>query len=188
MSKAELKVSVQLLHELLTLDADSGKLTWKTRFPRHFNDGSRTAQHQCNNWNSRYAGKEAFYTVDLHGYRHGYIFGSIFSAARVVFAMHSGAWPQHHIDHINGCKSDDRPMNLRDVCRKDNMRNRAISSNSSTGSHGVSFHAGKYDAYITVDGRKKHLGRFESIDSATAARKGAEITHGYHQNHGRTAS
>lgn len=188
MSKAESQVPAQLLHELLTLDGSTGKLVWKVRFPRHFKDGFHTAKHQCNNWNSRYAGKEAFYTVDLHGYRHGYIFGGIFSAARVVFAMHTGTWPLHHIDHINGCKSDDRPTNLRDVCQVDNMRNRAVSANSTTGSHGVSFHVGKYDAYITVDGRKKHLGRFSTIASATAARKCAEIAHGYHQNHGRAAS
>lgn len=124
----------------------------------------------------------------MHGYRHGYIFDRLFSAARVVFAMHTGNWPSHHIDHINGVKADDRPINLRDVPASQNMRNRAISSNSSTGVHGVSFYLGKYDAYITVDGKKLNLGRYASFDAAVAARRAAEKEHGYHPNHGRKSN
>ena len=185
MSKAEARVAPELLHELLKLDVDTGKLFWLAREEKHFSDVGRSAKHRCANWNSKFAWREAFYTVDLHGYRHGYIFNAIFSAARVVFAMHHGKWPSHHIDHINGNKTDDRPVNLRDVHRQENMRNRALSINSQTGSHGVSLHLGKFDAYITDCKKKKHLGRFSNQADAIAARKIAEAEFGYHQNHGR---
>lgn len=188
MSKFEQSVPASTLHQLLSLDDSTGRLTWKPRLESHFKDGFHSAQHQCNNWNCRFALKEAFYTSDQSGYLQGYIFSKLFSAARVVFALHSGAWPMHHIDHINGNKKDNRPINLRDVSSSDNMRNRAISSNSKTGACGVSLHAGKYDAYITVEKTKTHIGRFSDISDAIAARKSAEIANGYHANHGRTSS
>jgi hypothetical protein len=187
MSKAEANLSASLLHELLSLDEQTGRLFWKERLERHFSNGRlHSAAHRCANWNSQHAGEEAFFTIDLHGYRHGYIFGQLFSAARVIYAMANGRWPDHHVDHINGVTHDDRPVNLRDVPRRENMRNRAVSSNSKTGAHGVSLRLGKYDAYITVDGRKKNLGRFDTLTEAVSARKAAEAEFGYHLNHGRT--
>lgn len=188
MSKNESRTPAEILSELLQLDAETGKLFWLPRSESHFVDGGHSAKHRCANWNSQHAFKEAFYTKNLHGYRQGYIFGALFSAARVVFALSNGRWPSHHIDHINGIKDDDRPVNLRDVPRQENMRNRAVSSNSATGTHGVSMHLGKYDAYITDGGKKKHVGRFDELADAIAARKCAEEKFGYHQNHGRKAS
>lgn len=188
MSKGEKLVSPSLLRELLELDVETGRMTWRARKSSHFTAGYRTAQHQCALWNSAYAGREAFYSVDLGGYRHGYIKNLLFSAARVSYAIHNGNWPRHHVDHVNGRKTDDRPENLRDVPQSQNMRNRAISSNSSTKVHGVSLHLGKYDAYITDSGRKRHLGRFDTLEEATTARRAAERALGYHENHGRKAA
>lgn len=188
MSNAEALVSPSVLRELLSLNPETGRLTWRKREPRHFTDGRHSADHQCANWNARFEGKEAFYSVDTQGYRHGYIFNRIFSAARVVFALVHGSWPAHHIDHINGVKTDDRPANLRDVTQQENMRNRALSSNSSTGVHGVSKHLGKYEAYIQVDKKRKRLGRFDQLADAVKARQAAELEHGYHPNHGRNCN
>lgn len=179
-------ISVDMLRELLRLDADTGLLFWKAREPHHFvSTERRSARATCGNWNARHAGKEAFFTVDAFGYKRGVVGNRQLSAARVVFAIHHGHWPKLHIDHINGIKTDNRPRNLRDVSRHVNMRNRAISVNSSTGVHGVSFYAGKYDAYITDGGKKLNLGRFPTIEQAIHARKAAEVKLGYHPNHGR---
>lgn len=188
MSKMESKIQAEILTELLRLDEETGRLFWLPRNESHFIDGRHSAKHRCANWNSQFSGKEAFYTKSMNGYRQGFIFGSIFSAARVVFALKNGKWPEHHIDHINGIKDDDRPVNLRDVPCHENMRNRAVSSNSSTGVHGVSMHLGKYDAYITESGKKLHVGRFNELADAISARKHAEVKFGYHNNHGRIAS
>lgn len=42
---------------------------------------------------------------------------------RVIFAMSRGHWPVNEIDHIDGCKTNNRPENLRDVTRSQNMQN-----------------------------------------------------------------
>ena len=158
-------------------------------WPRHFTHTPKiSAETRCKQWNGMYAGGEAFFTVDLHGYRHGYVQNRLLSAARVVFAISTGAWPVHHIDHINGGKTDNWPSNLRDVQRAENMKNRAISANSSTGFHGISLRLGKYDAYITTSGKKKHLGRFETVEQALIVRRQAERQLGYHENHGRESA
>jgi hypothetical protein len=43
----------------------------------------------------------------------------------------------------------------------------------------------KYCANIRYNGKLIHLGTFTSIDEAIASRKGAEITLGFHENHGK---
>lgn len=189
MGTNESLVSADILSEFLNIDAEAGNLTWKQRLPKHFSPTpKRTPEAICSNWNSKFAGKPAFYTIDMHGYKHGFLLNKQFSAARVVFAMTHGHWPKNHIDHINGNKTDNRPENLRDVVRSENMRNRAISANNSTGSHGVYSRAGKFESYITAEGKKKHLGRFETIEAAILSRKTAEQEHGYHLNHGRKSA
>lgn len=189
MSKKEAFITIRELKDLLRLDEHSGRLYWLPRSPHHFAASKRiSSETRGKQWNRLYACKEAFFTADTNGYLHGFLKNTILSTARVVFAMHTGSWPQQHIDHINGIKTDNRPINLRDVSRANNMRNRALSSNSTTGINGVSFHAGKYDAYVTDDGKKRHLGRFDDISSAVATRHNAEKQLGYHDNHGRRQS
>ena len=40
-------------------------------------------------------------------------------------------------------------------------------------------------AQIYVDGKQRHLGFFDNLLDAVAARKSAEIEHGFHPNHDR---
>lgn len=52
---------------------------------------------------------------------------------------------------------------------------REINSNNSTGIPGVSvFRNGKYRAYISIGKKQIHLGFFDKLDDAKAARKAAE--------------
>lgn len=106
-------------------------------------------------------------------------------AHRIIYLMVTGEWPQH-IDHINHIKRDNRWVNLRNVSQDDNNRNMPQQQNNSTGVVGVSFHrpTGKYRACISIKGKAKHLGMFESVAAAAAARDEANKQHGYHQNHG----
>jgi hypothetical protein len=43
----------------------------------------------------------------------------------------------------------------------------------------------KYRAYITLGSTQIHLGVFSDIESATEARRLADIKYGFHENHGR---
>jgi len=103
--------------------------------------------------------------------------------------MTRGHWPTLSIDHINGIPADNRPDNLRDVAHIENHRNQRLRKNNTSGALGVSFNKrrSKWTAHITINGVYKHLGFFDSKDAAIGVRRSAEITSGFHENHGRRA-
>lgn len=78
-------------------------------------------------------------------------------------------WPL--VDHINGNGLDNRRANLRQATHAENMRNRAMHRNNTTGLRGVSLEPsrGQYRACIKVDGRTRHLGRFAEAEAAGRA-------------------
>lgn len=45
-------------------------------------------------------------------------------AHRLAWLMHTGHWPVHELDHINGDRADNRIANLRDVLHKVSLNNR----------------------------------------------------------------
>lgn len=112
--------------------------------------------------------------------------GTVLYVHRVAFMLMTGRWP-HHIDHIDGDATNNAWSNLREVDHSTNMKNRKLSSNNTSGKHGVSWHkaAGKWHARIYVHGRCVDLGLHTELSDAIAAREAAEHIHGYHSNHGR---
>lgn len=188
MNKKDL-ASPELLHQLLICDFETGFLTWRRRNADFYEDGFRSAARSADIWNSRWAGRPAL-TANRTGYRAGQILKKSYIAHRVIWAMYTGAWPVGQIDHINGIRTDNRIVNLRDVSRQDNYRNASISKNNTSGALGVSWDArsGKWRAQITVDHKKKYLGTFSSKSEAVLVRKAAEAGYGFHPNHGRSSS
>lgn len=88
-------------------------------------------------------------------------------AHRVVWAIHYGRMPTDIIDHINGDKTDNRISNLREVNKSINGQNRKTATKKNpTGYLGVHLHAGKYCASIKFNGKKIHLGRYETAEEA----------------------
>lgn len=116
---------VDLLKEILELDADTGVLTWRRRPVRHFSEGKPTPKMRAAMWNGKYAGKQAFTSSDPRGYFRGAIGGKFFYAHRVIVALTDGEWPWGEVDHINRDKSDNRRLNLRVVTHAENRRNSA---------------------------------------------------------------
>lgn len=140
----------------------------------------------CNSWNARYSGRRAFtYTKDT-GYKCGHIFGRLYYAQRVIWALETGAWPIDQLDHINHDRIDNRMENLREVSNAENQRNRPMQSNNKSGYTGVSWDKAteKWKAQISVDGKKINLGGFFYIGDAIDARQMASVKAGYHINHG----
>ena len=175
----------KMLGKLLAYDPDTGSLTWLPRPAEMFANAASTKRNMAA-WNSRYAGKPAFTSLDDHGYFHGSIFGRIFKAHRVIWTLVNNDHP-NQIDHINGVRSDNRIVNLRAVSRLENMRNQQMRINNNTGHLGVSWDSvcKQWRARINCDGRNIWLGRHDTFDEALDARKAAEIQFGYHANHGR---
>lgn len=167
---------VDRLRQLIALDPATGNLRWLPRNQPTFD--------------AAWAGKPAL----AYKLRNGYLVGAVertpLLAHRVVYALQFGRWPDGHIDHINGKRDDNRPENLRVVTVAENARNRAVSTANRSGKTGVYWHSSdrRWCASIGIDGRRIHLGSFETFEDARAARTNAEIEYGYHPNHGRAAA
>ncbi|QGH76959.1 homing endonuclease [Escherichia phage BEK12B] len=118
------------------------------------------------------------------GYRFVCINGKQFAIHRIVWEMHYGKIPYgYEIDHINGIRDDNRIENLRLVMRIDNMKNKATYRNNKSGFAGVSWDKSK-SRWVAKIANKK-LGDFKSIIDAVNARIVAEVSSGFHKNHGR---
>lgn len=185
------EIPIDLLRTLLRYEPETGKLFWLERDVSLFNETlSRTAQHACNQWNARCAGKEAFTALGGHGAHEGRIFGKAYYAHIVAWALHNGDWPAYDIDHEDGNRANNCIGNLRDVTHQVNMQNKKLYRSNSSGAHGVTFHIQKkrWQALITVNGKRHHLGTFTNKDDAISARITAERERNtFHANHGRAA-
>lgn len=122
--------------------------------------------------------------------RHGYILirvdQSRLLAHRLAWFYVHERWPENDIDHINGNPSDNRIENLREATRAENLKNTKVSSRSSTGIKGVSRFgcSGKFRATIRCDGKRLHLGLFDTAEEAdTAYKAAAELHHGKFATH-----
>ena len=182
-------LDVEFLKALFDYSATTGVIKHKPRNPNMFDDGFHSAEVQARRWNTRYANREAFTSLDTHGYRQSHVQGSLLRGHRVAWALHHGKWPSGQIDHVNGDRADNRIENLRDVSLWENAKNRSLQSNSSAEVMGVYWapELNKWRARIGVGGKCKHLGVFVSKCDAVEARKYAERKYGYHTNHGRAA-
>lgn len=118
------------------------------------------------------------------GYYLTQLLGKKYRAHHLAWLYVYGYLPER-LDHINGDKLDNRIDNLREVTNQENLKNSKRFSTNTSGFTGISKYKDKWRAYIVVDGKQKHLGVFDDIEEAKQARLSANITYGYHQNHGR---
>ena len=180
-AKCGTKITPELLRGLLRYDHKTGKLYWKTRDRSLFNDN---ASHMS--WNARCSGKPAFRAKKHTGYLSGAVLDRRIHAHRVAWAIYHNEWPRGQIDHINGNRSDNRLVNLRDVSQSVNGKNQRMSKANKSGFTGVFWcrRDQKWVAQITANKKYYYLGAFTKIEDAVSARIAAQIKHGFHKNHG----
>lgn len=182
------KIPIDRLKALISLDAETGLLTWKQRGPESFKTKSPDYDRRASGrWNTVIAGTEAL-RGDCNGYKRGLIDSQGFAAHRVVWALHYGEWCSTNIDHINGDKADNRPVNLRAAAHEANSRNQKLRRSNTSGVMGVSANGNGWIARINAEGERKYLGKFASFADAVAMRQKAEARYGYDPAHGRVAS
>lgn len=175
------------LRKLLEYDPATGALRYRAAWPGLFSsEGKLSREARCSKWNANHAGTAAFEGLSSQGYRAGTITGVRVCAHRVIIAMTTGKWPDS-VDHINGDRQDNRLSNLRVVSRAENAKNAAKPRTNTSGHIGVGWRQdlGKWRASIGVKGKARHLGIFDSLEEAIAARAAADEEHGFHPNHGR---
>lgn len=132
--------------------------------------------------------KDAVGWIDNHGYRSLRINGKQHKAHRLAFLYMTGTLPSQHTDHINGIRNDNRWDNIREASHSENMRNKAIKNNNTSGFSGVNWVKSRcrWVATIGVGGKKTTIGYFVNLSDAVKARIESEVKYNYHPNHGRT--
>ena len=166
--------AVDYLRKRLRYEPETGRLFWLD------------CAEMPSRWRTQFVGKEALTTVSGNGYLWGSVNNVQLRAHRVIWALFHGEQPSDQIDHINGIRTDNRIENLRVVTPQENMRNRAMNRNNTSGTCGVSWCKSqkKWRVKITVDDRMIHLGYFQSISDAKSARAEASDRYGFSDRHG----
>lgn len=80
-----------------------------------------------------------------------------------------------HVDHINRDKCDNRIDNLRVGTESDNMHNRSIGKNNTSGVMGVRKDGNLWIAKIMVNRKEIDLGKYEKFEDAAVARLRFEL-------------
>ena len=114
--------------------------------------------------------------VKNHGYVVIKINGKFYQAHRLAWLYVYGEFPIDALDHINRIRNDNRICNLRLATNADNVQNKSVFRNNTSGSTGVTWdkRSKKWKAYISVRREKTILGYFTNICDAVAARKAAD--------------
>lgn len=163
-SKAAERLTVEFLRECF--EYRDGVLYWRSRPAHHF---QRAADHAT--FIKKSAGKPAgrkeprgYVCVKFRNNGHGVCV----SAHRIVWAMHHGAWPTLHLDHINRVRHDNRIENLREVTPAENAKNSAWKR---VHPYVEAYHHGRFVAQTSIGGEKAvHLGIFDTEAEAVAHR------------------
>lgn len=108
---------------------------------------------------------------------------------QVRFRMHNVIWEWHNgpipegftVDHANHASLDNCPSNLRLATKSQQIQNQGLRSDNNSGYRGVSWNkkCSKWQAYISIDKKRIHIGYFDDpIDAALAYDAAAKIYHG----------
>lgn len=100
-------ISQKRLKELLHYDPLTGVFTWRVS-----RGGSASTGTVAGSDNGK-------------GYRIIAVDGKKYLAHRLAFLYTDGAFPENEVDHINGCRDDNRRDNLRAASRSQNLANRS---------------------------------------------------------------
>ena len=147
--------SQERLHEVFEYCEDniSKPFLWKIRPSRSMKIGDLAG---CKD--------RKYYMVDLDG--------RSYRLHRLVWIYHYGDIPDKMlVDHIDGNRLNNHIENLRLATNSQNLRNSKISSINTSGIKGVSWskQMNKWTARIRVDGKRKFIGLFHTIEEAEAA-------------------
>jgi HNH endonuclease len=149
--------TIEQVRAILDYDPETGLFTWKAR------------PEARKSWNTRHPGMVAGANQSF-GYVQIRINGRLTTAQRLAWFVTHGVWPPDDLDHINGKRDDNRIANLRPATRTQNTWNAVMRKDSTNGQKGIhKAHRGSgWIARIQVDGERRYLGTFPTIEAARA--------------------
>lgn len=151
-------ISPERVREILHYDPETGIFTWLS-----------------DRGTNRLAGRRAGYKRSTDGYWVICIEGRSYLAHRLAWAYVTGEWPENEIDHKNGLTDENAFANLREATHTQNMKNRKRKSSFTGASRG--HRSSRWEARISVDGKTKHLGTFDTQEDAAKAYRAAANQH-----------
>lgn len=162
------EMNIAEIKESLSYCADTGIAKWMVKRTGKAKEGSSAG----------YLRRDGYLEVKINNVS--------FLLHRVIWALHYGVWHKGEIDHIDGNKTNNRIANLRAATKSENQRNAGLRFDNKSGCPGVCWYkqTGKWVANITLGNKRKHLGFFDKLEDAIAARKQADKDYGFHKNHG----
>jgi hypothetical protein len=94
----------------------------------------------------------------------------VYLVHRVIFLMQHGYLPKV-LDHIDGDKDNNKISNLREATQSQNMYNRKINKNNTSGYKGVKWskQKKKYIGMIKTNGKEYYVGAFNLAEEAAKA-------------------
>lgn len=168
-AKRAIPPTLEQLRDVLSYDPDSGVFRWRVR--RHGYGGYVEIGDVAGTLKPGKGGGYILIVVDQQNYR----------AHRLAWWFMTGKPAPQRIDveHENRDRADNRWKNLRLATRSQNNANTGLRCTNTTGVKGVhrvsSGYGKPWFARITVHGKRLHLGCFDTIEEAAAARRKAEI-------------
>lgn len=158
MPKNPSDLTAKRLRELLDYDLETGTFRRKVSLCNSVKVGDTAGDH------------------DGQGYLRMKVEGRQYKAHRLAWLYVHGCWPAKELDHINGVRSDNRIVNLREATTAENGQNRTIPRNNTSNHHGVGWdkRSNKWRARIKFGGRDFSLGSFSKIEDAISARAKAK--------------
>lgn len=124
-------------------------------------------------------------TMNGHGYLKLTINKKSYLCHRLAWLYKYGHWPNNHLDHINGIKTDNRICNLREATIQQNNFNKKVRIDNKLQAKGIYLieKTNKYCVRGTIDGKRLHIGHFDNIDDAKKAYE--NFSKKYHGEFGR---
>lgn len=141
----------KVLLEAFRYEADTGLLWWKVK------KANRKMDRSCG-------------TLNHNGYMYVRFENQLYTLHRIIWKILTGREPMH-IDHVNGCRIDNRCSNLREVTRNENNRSIGLTSANTSGYVGVRYSQRdkSWMAYIKTEKKRISIGYFKDKREAVEA-------------------
>lgn len=160
----------QRLKHLLIYDKKTGLFYWKNPNSKKIKKGSVAGSIKKGEKN------RVVICVDKKMYK----------AHRLAFLYVTGSFPPQEVDHIDHNMQNNKWDNLRLASRAENFKNLPMNKNNTSGVTGVHFanNINKWVAFINYNGKRRHLGSFDTAEEAVSMRLTALDSFDFHFNHG----
>lgn len=151
-------MSAERLRAALSYDKETGLFYWAESKGRAARVGSVAGS----------VGPQGYVLIRLDGTQ--------YRAHRLAWMHVTGQWPSDQIDHVNGVRSDNRFVNLREASNAENQQNTCRKKPCLSGEVGIDWckKSRKWRARIRFRGKLIHIGLFNEIESAISARAEAK--------------